>query len=207
MKQAMKQIGTTRHPRHPSVAKRTAGDTRRDTERRRKTKGEVTMQSQARSWRMEAVAPHSLAELMECPPATGDLLNGSTRTIEFEAGRVVFEQSETCRGLYVILSGRFVRKTDRLETRLMLGPVRAGDLVELAAVLGDERHTYTLSAQTPGSVLLLPMEALGRAFQEYPPLRMRLLEEFAREVSRAYNACCQTRTTKARRRSSASMAT
>jgi hypothetical protein len=94
----------------------------------------------------------------------------------------------------VVVSGQFLRRTERLETRLMLGPARAGDLVELAAALGDGHHTYTLSAQTAGSVLLLPMEALNQAFQSYPPLRMQLLEELAREVSRAYNACCMNRT-------------
>jgi CRP-like cAMP-binding protein len=153
---------------------------------------------------MEAVAPHPLAELLECPAETGRLLSGATACIEFDAGDVVFQQSEICRGLYVVVSGRFLRKAERKETHLMLGPARAGDLVELAAVLGDGQHTYTLTAQTPGSVLLLPIESLGQAFQQYPPLRMRLLEELAREVCRAYNACCLTRATKARRRSSAS---
>ena len=70
--------------------------------------------------------------------------------------------------------------------------------MELAAVLGDGRHTYTLTAQTQGSVLLLPMGALQQAFQQHPPLRMQLLEELAREVSRAYSACCVTRTTRPR---------
>ena len=71
-----------------------------------------------------------------------------------------------------------------------------GQLVELAAVLGDGRHTYTLTAQTAGSVLLLPIQALSQAFQEHPPLRMQLLEELAREVSRAYYFCCTTHSTK-----------
>jgi CRP-like cAMP-binding protein len=149
---------------------------------------------------MDGVAPHPLAELLECPPATGNLLNGSAVCIDFNAGGLVFHQSEICRGLYVVISGRFLRKAERLETRLTLGPARAGDLVELAAVLGDGQHTYTLTAQTAGSALLLPIEVLGQAFQQYPPLRMRLLEELAREVSRAYLACCLTRSTKARRR-------
>jgi CRP-like cAMP-binding protein len=83
---------------------------------------------------------------------------------------------------------------------LTLGPGRAGDLVELAAVLGDEPHTYTLLAQTHGTALLLPIEALGQAFQEHPPLRMRLLEELAREVSRSYGASCLNRAAKRRRR-------
>ena len=77
---------------------------------------------------------------------------------------------------------------------------RSGDLVELAAALGDRIHTYTLLAQTPGSVLLLPIEALHQAFQSYPPLRMRLLEELAREVSRAYHLCTLTNLSRARRR-------
>ena len=161
------------------------------------------MQSQARSGRVDAVAPHPLAELLECPPATGALLSGSTVCIEVDAGDAVFQQSEPCRGLYVIITGRFFRNAERMEAHLMLGPAHAGDLVELAAVLGDGRHTYTLTAQSAGSVLLLPAEALSQAFQQYPPLRMRLLEELAREVCRAYSACCLTHTTRARRRSSA----
>ena len=90
-----------------------------------------------------------------------------------------------------------------METRVTLGPARAGDLVELAAALGDGRHTYTLSAQTAGSVLLLPMDALSQAFQSYPPLRMQLLEELAREVSRAYDTCCLNRAVNSRHRASA----
>ncbi len=161
------------------------------------------MQPEARSRRMDAVAAHPLAELLQCPQATGSLLNGSAQCIDFDAGYIVFRQSGVCRGLYVVVSGQFLRRAERLETRLTLGPARTGDLVELAAVLGDGHHTYTLVAQTPGSVLLLPMEALSQAFEKYPPLRMQLLEELAREVSRAYNACCLNRTGKARRRSSA----
>jgi CRP-like cAMP-binding protein len=161
------------------------------------------MQSQARTGRLDAVAPHPLAELLECPPATGNLLNSSTRCIDFDAGGVVFRQSEICRGLYLVVSGRFMRRAERLQSNLLLGPARAGDLLELAAVLGNEVHTYTLTAQTAGAVLLLPIEDLKQAFHQYPPLRMHLLEELAREVSRAYNVCCLTRATTARRRSSA----
>ena len=157
------------------------------------------MKPEARPGRMEAVAAHPLAELLDCPPMTKELLNGAAQSIDFDAGEIVFRQSGICRGLYVVVSGQFLRRTERLETRLMLGPARAGDLVELAAALGDCRHTYTLSAQTSGSMLLLPMEALNQAFQSYPPLRMHLLEELAREVSRAYNVCCMNRMVKTRR--------
>jgi CRP-like cAMP-binding protein len=144
-----------------------------------------------------------VAELLECPPAIGVLLNGSSQCISFEAGDVVFRQSGLCQGLYLVVSGQFKRKTERLETRLMLAPARAGDLVELAAVLGDGQHTYTLVAQTAGSVLLLPIEVLNQAFQSYPPLRMQLLAELAREVSRAYITCCLSRAAKPGRGGSA----
>jgi CRP-like cAMP-binding protein len=151
---------------------------------------------------MDAVAAHPLAELLQCPPATGSLLNGAAQCIDFDAGEIVFRQSGVCRGLYVVVSGQFLRRAERMEARLTLGPARTGDLVELAAALGDGHHTYTLVAQTPGSVLLLPMGALSQAFEKHPPLRMQLLEELAREVSRAYNACCLNRTGKTRRRTS-----
>jgi len=158
------------------------------------------MHAEAISERMEAVAAHPLAELLECPATIGSLLNGSALSIDFDAGETVFRQHGICKGLYVVVAGQFLRKAERMESRLTLGPARTGDLVELAAALGDGHHTYTLTAQTPGSVLLLPMEALSQAFQSYPPLRMQLLEELAREVSRAYNSCCLTRATRTRRR-------
>jgi len=159
------------------------------------------MQPDARSGRMAAVRAHPLAELLQCPPGTGDLLNGAAVCIDADAGEVVFRQREECRGLYVVVSGQFLRRTERLETCLTLGFARPGDLVELAAALGDGRHNYSLSAQTKGSVLLLPMGALNQAFASFPPLRMRLLEELAREVSRGYDASCQNRMPKARRKS------
>jgi CRP-like cAMP-binding protein len=161
-----------------------------------------TMQTDARSGRLEAVAAHPLAELLECPPETGNLLNGAAQCIDFEAGETVFCQHGICKGLYVVVSGLFLRKAERLSTRLTLGPARAGDLVELAAALGDGRHTYTLCAQTQGSLLQLPIESLHRVFESYPPLRMRLLEELAREVSRAYLSCCLNRTLRLGRRGS-----
>jgi hypothetical protein len=161
----------------------------------------AAMLAEASSRRMEAVQAHPLAELLACPETTGKLLDGSSLCLNFDSGETVFRQNGICRGLYVVVSGQFLRKTERLEMRLTLGPARAGDLVELAAVLGDGHHTYSLTAQSQGSVLLLPKESLDLAFQEYPPLRMQLLEELAREVSRAYYSCCLCRTTRARHQS------
>jgi CRP-like cAMP-binding protein len=157
---------------------------------------------EARISRTAAVQAHPLAELLECPPAIGNLLNGQAQFTNLDVGDTVFRQSAACRGLYVVVSGQFLRRAERLDTRLTLGFARSGDLVELAAALGDGCHTYTLSAQTAGSVLLLPIEALNLAFEAYPALRMQLLEELAREVSRGYNASCQSRMPKTRRPSS-----
>lgn len=150
---------------------------------------------------LEAVAAHSLAELLQCPPEAGNQLNGQAQYLEFVYGDVVFQQHDACKGLYVVVSGLFIRKAERLHSRVTLGPARPGDLAELAAALGDGRHTCTLAAQSAGSLLLLPIQALNRAFDTYPPLRMRLLEELAREVSRAYISSCLNRTFRTRRRS------
>jgi len=158
------------------------------------------MQAEPKSGRMTAVAAHPLAELLECPATAGSLLSGSSQCLGFDSGEVVFRQNDVCMGLYVVVSGLFQRKTERLSTRVALGNARTGDLVELAAVLGDGLHTYTLCAQTPGSMLMLPIDALKQVFEKYPPLRMRLLEELAREVSRAYISCCVNRNVHTRRR-------
>ena len=161
--------------------------------------GESSVQSEATSERITAVAAHPLAELLECPLTAGNLLNQSSKCVSFDAGEVVFRQSGPCKGLYVVVSGSFQRKAERLNSRVVLGHARSGDLVELAAALGDGNHTYTLCAVSAGTLLLLPIDALRRAFEGYPPLRMRLLEELAREVSRAYYACMVERVTPRRR--------
>lgn len=163
---------------------------------------DLTRQPETRWERMTAVAARPLAELLECPQEAENLLTQASQSIEFDEGEVVFRQLAACNGLYVVVSGDFVRKAERFERRVTLGTARPGDLVELGAALGNGHHTYTLSAASRGSLLLLPMEGLRRAFESYPPLRMRLLEELAREVSRAYIACCVTRVTPARRRAS-----
>jgi len=150
-----------------------------------------------------AVAAHPLAELLDCPQTASNLLHSAACSLNFEAGLTVFRQHEACKGLYVIVSGDFTRKAERFQQRVTLGAARAGDLVELAAALGDGHHTYSLTAITQGSVLLLPMEALQQSFVSFPPLRMRLLEELAREVSRAYLSCCLSRIMPARRQGTA----
>ena len=149
---------------------------------------------------MAAVEGHPLSELLECPPETRDLLTGAAETVQLQTGDAVFRQNDVCRGLYLVVSGEFLRKSERLSMRLTLGPAKAGDLVELAAALGDKHHTYTLTALTPGVLLLLPIGALQQAFDRHPPLRMHLLQELAREVSRAYITCCVTRALPVRRR-------
>jgi hypothetical protein len=166
----------------------------------KEARGDGTMQSAAIFKQRDGAAAHPIAELLACPPAVGNMLNASAECIEFDAGDVIFHQNDICWGLYVVISGYMLRKASRLDTRLTLGTVRAGEVVELAAMLGDVRHTYTLVAQAKGAAMRLPKEALQRGFQLYPPLRMQLLEELAREVSRAYGLCSATRLASLRRR-------
>jgi CRP-like cAMP-binding protein len=158
------------------------------------------MQPDARLATGETVV-RPVADLLACPPAACELLNASSRYVEFHEGETVFRQGEACGGLYLVVAGQLLRRAERLESRLVLGPVQTGDLVELAAALGEVRHTYTLTAQSTGSLVLLALASLKQAFEVYPPLRMQLLEELAREVSRGYSACCAARLAGIRRRS------
>jgi len=144
------------------------------------------MQAGASSRTAENAAAVPLAELLACSPTAGSLLNRSSICIPFETGEVVFRQGEPSRGLYLVVTGTLVRKAERKNTRVTLGIARAGDLLELSAALGDECHTCTATGQAPGTLMLLPIEALRSAFESYPPLRMQLLGELAREVSRSY---------------------
>jgi CRP-like cAMP-binding protein len=146
------------------------------------------MWAESSSKSMEAAA-RPLAELLACPPTVGNLLNQSAVCVPFDTGEAVFRQGEKCLGLYLVVSGTLVRKAERRQTRVTLGMARPGDLLELAAALGDELHTCTLTGQTSGTLMMLPGQALSHAFETYPPLRMQLLGELAREISRCYVAC------------------
>jgi CRP-like cAMP-binding protein len=172
-------------------------------EQKAREMADLIVQSESRLERLAAVAAHPLAELLQCPEDAGGLLASGSRTMDFKVGEVVFRQHGVSEGLYLVVSGEFARKAERFQMRVALGTARPGDLLELAAALGDEHHTYTLSAVTQGSMLLLPIEDLRRAFQSYPPLRMRLLEELAREVSRAYITCSLSRVSPVRRQARA----
>jgi Cyclic nucleotide-binding domain len=186
--------------RSESTDRSKAGESRDRNSARAGLREELVMRSDGSRDSVDGAASRPLAELLACPPAVANLLNDFAHCIEFDTGDTVFRQSAVCRGLYLVISGQLVRKADRVDTRLTLGSVRAGELVELAAALGDLRHTYSMIAQTSGSALLLPIDALNRAFLAYPILRMQLLQELAREVSRAYGTCCTTRIAGTRRR-------
>ena len=164
------------------------------------------MQSEARSTQVDAVEAHPVGELLACPQETGILLTASAQCVSFDAGQTIFRQTSFCEGLYLVVSGQLLRRTERLNARIVLGTARPGDLVELAAALGDPRHTFSLIAQTSGSLLVLPIVCLHQAFQSYPPLRMKLLEELAREVSRAYRAISLSKVVRGRRASRATVA-
>jgi CRP-like cAMP-binding protein len=134
-------------------------------------------------------AARPLAEVFACTVATERLLDQSAQTICFASGETIFRQGERSRGLYVVVNGCLARWAMQQGVRVELNCMREGELVELAAVLGDSVHTYTLTAKTDGVLLLLSAGALKRALEADAGLRMRLLEELAREVSRGYGAC------------------
>jgi hypothetical protein len=200
METGSSQIRGMKRIRNETAGRNLVGTTRRWTVDEAGARGDITMQSVASEGRLTGAAARPLAELLACPPTVGNLLNASAKHFAFDSGDTVFRQLDACRGLYVVIAGQLQRKAERRDSRLTLGAVRAGELVELAAALGNPYHTYTLTAQTAGSVMLLPLETLRQAFQAYPPLRMQLLEELAREVSRAYGMCCATRMAGIRRR-------
>lgn len=146
------------------------------------------MENNADSHDATKVAARPLAELLACSPEATRLLEQSSECIAFDVGQTIFHQGENCRGLYVVVSGDLQRRTEWKKSRLTLGMVRAGELLEIASVLGDGKHTCSLIAKTEGVLMLLPIAALQEAFAAFPPLHAQLLAELAREVSRGYAA-------------------
>jgi len=145
-------------------------------------------------------ASHPLAEVLACPPAVDELLHREAQLLSAKEGEFVFRQTEACKGLYVLLTGSFLRRMERLDRTLFLGQALPGEMLELGAVLSGEAHSYSLFAKSDGAMLLLPIEAMREALASYPPLRMHLLEEFAREVSHVYGVGRELRSASKRHR-------
>jgi CRP-like cAMP-binding protein len=145
-----------------------------------------------------AVAPRPLTELLACPGSLEQRLGASSERRDYKAGDLIFSQGDRCEGLFLLLAGEFCRSSYRRDKRVNLGILHPGDLVELAAVLGDGGYNFSLQATTDAAALLFPMSVLRAAFQEYSPLRMHLLEELGREVSRAYGSVYVQRKTRNR---------
>jgi CRP-like cAMP-binding protein len=158
---------------------------------------EIGMQQPGSGYSQATARP--VAELLACPREVSDLLSASARTVPFTRGDFIFHQGDACAGLYVVADGRLLRRSEQGKVRILLGVVRPGELVELAAALGAPLHTYSLVGQGSGLLVLLPLQHLNRAFEACPALRMQLLEELAREVSRAYYATSVARDSMMRR--------
>lgn len=139
-----------------------------------------------------------VAELLACPPAIGELLGKAVQRRQYASSEILFAQGAPCEGLFLLMEGEFARSALRREKRLALGSVHSGSLVELAAVLGSGVHNYTLSATGTSAALLFPLQVFREALELHPPLRMRLLEELGREVSRVYGIAYLPRRTRNR---------
>lgn len=115
-----------RGTRSDATGRWNAALTRRRNVDRAQAKEEGIMQAEAKSKRLQAVAAHPLAELLACPPTTGTLLTASAQTIAFDSGQTIFHQFGPCAGLYLVIHGHLLRRTDRMETRITLGTARPG---------------------------------------------------------------------------------
>ena len=169
------QTRISKRARKQSAGRPVAASTRRGAEARAETEGKPAMQRETRSRRLEAVRAHPVAELLECPPEIVLLLNRSAQCLSFEAGEAVFHQSGICRGLYLVITGQFLRRAERLKDAVDAGSgprrgsggagCRAGrQASHLHASCADRRissHAAYGSAQPGVSELSTPTDAVA----------------------------------------------
>ena len=190
MEPGSSQVRSTRSTRQGPAGRWIARATRRRTGDRAEARGDGTMQPEARFGHAEAAA-HPLAELLECPPAIGNLLNASA---QYARLRNRGDGLSPGRALPRALRGGF-----RAAVAQDGAPEYAAD-----AGTGARRETWwNWRPRWAMDIILIRSRRKlrrrccccrssrsSRLSRRYPPLRMQLLEELAREVSRAYNTCC-----------------
>ena len=98
--------------------------------------------------------------------------------VELPAGRVLFNEGETAQELFIILSGqvRVERKGVVLATR---GP---GEFFGEIALVAEGARTATATCLTSCRLLVLGHRDFHSLMDEFPSLKMRVLETLARRV-------------------------
>jgi CRP/FNR family cyclic AMP-dependent transcriptional regulator len=126
--------------------------------------------------------------MSDLPPAVAQSLETVTLTNHYPTGAVLFGEGQSARGIYMLLGGRVKLSVCASDGRtLILRIVEAGEVMGVAATIGDREYEATAEAQEPCEASFVRQSDVLRM--------MRVHGEFAlwvtQRLSHDYSATCR----------------
>ena len=98
------------------------------------------------------------------------------KTRDFKKNRVLYDEGDHGKGLYLIISGKI--KTIKLAEdgrELMTGMHTSGDYIGISAILTGSSYTDTATAVEDSQLCLIPMEQLDSMLAQYPEVAKKFI--------------------------------
>jgi CRP-like cAMP-binding protein len=115
------------------------------------------------------------------------LLAGSCRERNYDAGTRLIKQGETGVGLFVITDGtvHITKDTDPDKAELDLGTFGPGNVLGEMSLLDDLPRSANVDAISKVTVLLLPVWEFRTTLRDQPGIALRLLSTLSRRLRKA----------------------
>jgi CRP-like cAMP-binding protein len=116
-------------------------------------------------------------------------LEKRSTAIACDADRVLFNQGDHPQGLYILVQGETtITMASPTGEKLMSIQARAGSLLGLPGLIGNEPYTLTAIARKGARLSLVPRDKFNTLMRSDPQLSLKMLQVLAAEVRSARQA-------------------
>jgi CRP/FNR family transcriptional regulator len=116
-------------------------------------------------------------------------LDQHSTAISCGGDRVLFNQGDDCKGLYILKRGETtLTMTSPNGEEIMSTQASAGSLLGLPGLIGDEPYTLTAIARDGARLSFVTRDEFDKLMQSSPLLSLKILEVLAAEVRSARRA-------------------
>ena len=128
-------------------------------------------------------------------------LRAHGRTKIVEAGTSLYQQSDICTGVYVLIQGLIgLRKLDEDGDTMLVNLVRDGDFFGYGPMQDEGEHETSAEVLKTSEVLFIDLGVFQRLLREIPGLMPRLLRQATRDLTMLENKYLQIATCQAHER-------
>lgn len=113
-----------------------------------------------------------------CSPREIERLGMLTEEVDLPAGRVLFNQGDSAQELFIVVSGQ-VRVERNGSVLAVRGP---GEFFGEIALVAEGERTATATCLSPSRLLVLGHRDFHSLMDEFPDLKVRVLETLAKRV-------------------------